>query len=69
MLESKDFRKGIHMLEWERRRLEMEIQDLCTKSQEIQMLKLSRELQAILVQENKGTRQYHLDKFISSLSS
>ena len=29
--ESKDFRKGIHMLEWERRRLEMEIEDLSQK--------------------------------------
>jgi len=48
MLESKDFRKGIHMLEWERRRLEMEIHDLTVKAQDIQMLKLTRELQSVL---------------------
>jgi hypothetical protein len=48
MLESRDFRKGIHLLEWERKNLEMTTEDLQQKALDIQMLKLTRELQSVL---------------------
>ena len=69
MLESKEFRKGIHVLEWERRRLEMEIQDLSTKAQDIQLLKLTRELQSVLSADNKlstGSELSRIDKTLQS---
>jgi len=52
MLESRDFRKGIHLLEWERKKLEMTKEDLQQKAQDIQMLKLTRELQSVLMAGN-----------------
>ena len=52
MLESSEFRKGIHVLEWERKKLQMTKEDLAQKAQDIQMLKLTRELQSVLMAPN-----------------
>merc|ERR1711937_451362 len=54
MLESSDFRKGIHLLEWERKKLQMTKDDLNQKAQDIQMLKLTRELQSVLATTGNG---------------
>ena len=69
MLESKDFRRGIHMLEWERKRLEMEIEDLTQKAQDIQMLRLTRELQNVLssnVTPSNASQLSRIDKTLQS---
>ena len=47
MTESKDFKKGIHQLEWERKRMMMQMEDLNNKARHIQMLKLTKEIQAV----------------------
>ncbi|XP_075245567.1 cilia- and flagella-associated protein 43-like isoform X2 [Convolutriloba macropyga] len=48
MNESKDFRKGIYQLEWERKKMIMEIEDLLQKAKDIQRLKVTKELQFYL---------------------
>jgi type VI protein secretion system component Hcp len=47
MMESKDFRKGIVQLEWEHKRMTMEMEDLQNKMRDIQNLKVTREIQAV----------------------
>jgi len=53
--------QGIHSLEWERRKLEMEKDDLIQKTQDIQLLKLTRELQAVLLSGNLGQNKTNQD--------
>ncbi|XP_072041951.1 LOW QUALITY PROTEIN: cilia- and flagella-associated protein 43-like [Amphiura filiformis] len=61
MTESKDFRKGIHSLEWEHKKMVMQIEDLLNKAKNIQMLKVSRELQEFLHNEDhEGRRQQEI---------
>lgn len=57
MIESKDFRKGIHSLEWEYKKMIMEIEDLLNKLKAIQMLKVSRDLQEYLHNEDQESRR------------
>nr|CAB3230199.1 WD repeat-containing protein 96-like [Phallusia mammillata] len=57
MTESKDFKKGIHQLEWDRKRMMMQMEDLNNKSRHIQMLKLTKDLQAFLNEENQSGKQ------------
>jgi hypothetical protein len=52
MVECKDFKKGIRILEWEIRRLQMEAEDLMAKAKDIQMLRVTKELQERLMMEN-----------------
>ncbi|XP_053573053.1 cilia- and flagella-associated protein 43 [Bombina bombina] len=48
MVESKDFRKGIVQLEWEHRKILMEMEDLKRKCKDIVQLRVSKELQTYL---------------------
>ncbi|XP_078484359.1 cilia- and flagella-associated protein 43 [Ciona intestinalis] len=57
MTESKDFKKGIHQLEWERKRMVMQMEDLHNRARHIQMLKLTKDLQAFLNEENNTAKQ------------
>ncbi|CAK8681425.1 cilia- and flagella-associated protein 43-like [Clavelina lepadiformis] len=57
MTESKDFKKGIHQLEWERKRMIMKMEDLHNRARHIQMLKLTKDLQAFLNEENHSAKQ------------
>ncbi|XP_077865529.1 LOW QUALITY PROTEIN: cilia- and flagella-associated protein 43-like [Saccoglossus kowalevskii] len=56
MTESKDFRKGIHVLEWEHKKNLMQIEDLMNKARDIQMLKVTRQLQAYLNDSNHESK-------------
>nr|KAG5714383.1 hypothetical protein BaRGS_018600 [Batillaria attramentaria] len=48
MVESKDFRKGIIQLEWEHKKMSMQMEDLENKMKDIQFMKVTREIQAFL---------------------
>ncbi|PVD30534.1 hypothetical protein C0Q70_09802 [Pomacea canaliculata] len=48
MMESKDFRKGIIQLEWEHKKMSMEMEDLENKMKDIMFMKVTREIQAFL---------------------
>lgn len=47
MMESKDIHKGIFHIEWEHKKMEMEMEDLNQKAWDIQMLFFSRERQKV----------------------
>ncbi|XP_071946948.1 cilia- and flagella-associated protein 43-like [Antedon mediterranea] len=57
MTESKDFRKGIHILEWEHKKMVMEIEDLLNRAKDIQMLKVSRQIQDYLHNDDHEARK------------
>lgn len=57
MTECKDFKKGIHLLEWERKRMMMQMEDLHNRARHIQMLKLTKDLQLYLSEDNYQARQ------------
>ncbi|XP_048745697.2 cilia- and flagella-associated protein 43-like isoform X3 [Ostrea edulis] len=52
MMESKDFRKGIIQLEWEQKRMLMQMEDLKNKMKDIQFMKVTREIQLYLSNED-----------------
>ncbi|XP_040261533.1 cilia- and flagella-associated protein 43 isoform X2 [Bufo bufo] len=56
MVESKDFRKGIFQLEWEHKKIRMEMEDLKKKSRDITMLRVTKEIQAFLNETNYDMR-------------
>lgn len=45
MMKSKDVHKGIYQIEWEHKKMEMEMEDLNQKARDIQMLFFSRDRQ------------------------
>ena len=47
MVESKDFRKSIIQLEWEYKKMMMEMEDLQNKMRDIQNLKVTRMIQGV----------------------
>lgn len=47
MMESKDVHKGIFQIEWEHKKMEMEMEDLNQKAWDIQMLFFSRDRQKV----------------------
>ncbi|XP_063303391.1 cilia- and flagella-associated protein 43 [Pelobates fuscus] len=56
MVECKDFRKGIFQLEWENKKIQMEMEDLKQKSRDITMLRVTKELQFFLNEPNYSKR-------------
>ncbi|XP_072177751.1 cilia- and flagella-associated protein 43-like [Diadema setosum] len=70
MKESKDFRKGIHVLEWEHKKMIMQIEDLLDKAKTIQILKVSRELQGFLHNEDQeGKKQQQIQTLEHTLEN
>ncbi|XP_059155950.1 cilia- and flagella-associated protein 43-like [Physella acuta] len=57
MVESKDFRKGIIQLEWEHKKMSMQMEDLENKMKDIQFIKVTREIQAYLQEEDYETKK------------
>uniref|UniRef100_UPI0037E722FD cilia- and flagella-associated protein 43 n=1 Tax=Semicossyphus pulcher TaxID=241346 RepID=UPI0037E722FD len=64
MVECKDFRKGIIQLQWEHRRMAMQIEDLNNKKRDIQKLQLTKEQQDYLDNTDQDSR---VSKQLSSL--
>ncbi|KAM9311181.1 cilia- and flagella-associated protein 43 [Gastrophryne carolinensis] len=56
MIESKDFRKGIFQLEWEHKKIRMEMEDLKKKSRDITMLRVTKDIQTFLNESNYDKR-------------
>ncbi|XP_026523209.1 cilia- and flagella-associated protein 43 [Notechis scutatus] len=59
MVESKDFRKGIFQLEWEHRKMQMQVQDLNQKARDIQRLNVTKDHQIFLSVLNYDRRMNH----------
>ncbi|GFO10121.1 cilia- and flagella-associated protein 43-like isoform x2 [Plakobranchus ocellatus] len=57
MVESKDFRKGIIQLEWEHKKMSMQMEDLENKMKDIQFIKVTREIQAYLQEDDYESKK------------
>ncbi|KAM4775662.1 cilia- and flagella-associated protein 43 isoform 3-T3 [Cyanocitta cristata] len=55
MVEFKDFSKGIIQLEWEHKKMKMQIQDLTEKARDIVILPISKDCQLFLTVQNYDT--------------
>ncbi|NWV19084.1 CFA43 protein, partial [Origma solitaria] len=55
MIEFKDFSKGIIQLEWEHKKMQMQIQDLKEKARDIVILPISKDCQLFLTVQNYDT--------------
>lgn len=56
MMESKEFRKGIVQLEWEHKKNLMRIEDLKNKMRIINMMKVTREIQSYLSEDDHDAK-------------
>ena len=54
MQKAANFRKGIIFKEWEHKKLRMEIEDLESKLATVEKIKVTKELQAILISRARG---------------
>ena len=63
MRQNMDFKRGIHLLEWEHRKLRMQAEDLQKKAKEIQTLKLTKEIQNRMQESNtvRGNSKADMD--------
>ncbi|KAI1236217.1 Cilia- and flagella-associated protein 43, partial [Lamprotornis superbus] len=59
MVEYKDFSKGIIQLEWEHKKMKMQIQDLKEKARDIVILPISKDCQLFLTMQNYDTHIAH----------
>lgn len=65
MMESKEVHKGIYQIEWEHKKMEMEMEDLNQKAWDIQMLFFSRDRQKARL-PSPGPRVHLIHSFICS---
>ena len=56
MIDCKDYYKNIHLLEWEHEQMQMQGEDLITRTREVQTLRVTKELQMFLFEENTQQR-------------
>ena len=56
MIDCKDYYKNIHILEWEHEKIQMEAEDINTKTRDVQLLRVTKELQQFLFEENNQQR-------------
>merc|ERR1712226_292497 len=59
MRESKDFRKGIHQLAWQLKEMFMKAEDLQSAAQDLQMLRVTKELQVYLSENDQRQSKQH----------
>jgi chromosome segregation ATPase len=70
--EIRDFRKGIVVLEWENKRLEMESQDMVERTKEFQLLRVTKDLQSKIrggAEENQQVEVASLEKKMESIKA
>ena len=66
--EIKDFRKGIHQLQWENSRLDLEEEELLQRTKDLQLLRVTKGLQSIIKGSDEGKTAHEnlsLEKLIS----
>ena len=69
MRQNMDFKRGIHLLEWEHQKLRMQAEDLQKKAKEIQTLKLTKEMQNRMQESDivRGSNKTDMDLLESTL--